>query len=97
MQVTVVAPDSGPEPSPASSPAGRRAFKFSSLKKRASKTPAACQDQPSRTTSEADIAAFQKELQNLPNFESLVSIAALAISQLRVPPPPFLSVYRSLD
>ncbi|XP_077544076.1 uncharacterized protein LOC144156122 [Haemaphysalis longicornis] len=70
-QVTVVAPDSGPEPSPASSPAGRRAFKFSSLKKRASKTPAACQDQPSRTTSEADIAAFQKELQNLPNFESL--------------------------
>ncbi|KAL1439330.1 hypothetical protein MTO96_010351 [Rhipicephalus appendiculatus] len=70
-QVTVVAPDGGPEPSPASSPAGRRTFKFSSLKKRASKTPAVNQDQPSRTTSEADIAAFQKELQNLPNFETL--------------------------
>ncbi|XP_077501808.1 uncharacterized protein LOC144112865 isoform X2 [Amblyomma americanum] len=70
-QVTVVAPDGGPEPSPASSPAGRRTFKFSSLKKRASKAPTASQDQPSRTTSEADIAAFQKELQNLPNFETL--------------------------
>ncbi|XP_054933839.1 uncharacterized protein [Dermacentor andersoni] len=72
-QVTVVAPDGGPELSPASSPAGRRTFKFSSLKKRASKAPAASQEQPSRTTSEADIAAFQKELQNLPNFETLAS------------------------
>ncbi|KAG0423733.1 hypothetical protein HPB47_000519 [Ixodes persulcatus] len=79
-QVTVVPPENvvGPSLSPEhSSPAGRRAFKFSSLKKRVSKVVATTQDQNSsslQTTSEADIVAFQKELQNLPNFESQASV-----------------------
>ncbi|CAN8024093.1 unnamed protein product [Ixodes persulcatus] len=82
-QVTVVPPENvvGPSLSPEhSSPAGRRAFKFSSLKKRVSKVVATTQDQNSsslQTTSEADIVAFQKELQNLPNFESQVGSGGL--------------------
>ncbi|EEC05504.1 hypothetical protein IscW_ISCW003651 [Ixodes scapularis] len=78
--VTVVPPENvaGPSLSPEhSSPAGRRAFKFSSLKKRVSKVVTTTQDQNSsslQTTSEADIVAFQKELQNLPNFESQASV-----------------------
>lgn len=87
FQVTVVTPENPLEPSGSPvSPVGRRAFKFSSLKKRVNKAVSANHDQSSNSsqaTSEADIVAFQRELQNLPNFEASDSSESMCALNLR--------------
>ncbi|XP_064469144.1 uncharacterized protein LOC135383352 [Ornithodoros turicata] len=95
-QVVVVPP---PDNSEATSPglaspttSGKRAFKFSSLKKRVNRMVTTSQDQSSnssQTTSEADIVAFQRELQNLPTFDSQTSAAGASFESTEGPEPSY--------